>query len=131
MRQRIRLTEGDLHRIIRKCINEVSDKTVWNATNKSYHTMDSKGKFPSFRKEVQFHNLSNASYDRAHKPNSESMKKLIKAIEEEFPYIYDYDHYDYWDCQDTIREISDAFNVPQGVAITALQMMLPEDSQEV
>ena len=126
MRQRIRLTEGDLHRIIRKCINEVSDKTVWNATHKSYNTMDRSGKFPSFRKEVQYNNLADASYDRAHKPNSQSMKKLIKAIEKEFPYIYDFDHYDYWDCQDVMHEICDTFEVPQDVATAALQMMLSE-----
>ena len=129
MKQRIRLTEGDLHRIIRRCVNEalneISDKTVWNATHKSYNTMDSRGNFPSFRKEVQYNNLADASWDRAHKPNSESMKKLVKAIEEKFPYIHDFDHYDYWDCNDLMHEISDTFKVPQEVASAALQMILP------
>ena len=135
MKKRIRLTEGQLHKIVRRCINEavneISDKTVWNATHKAANAMNSRGQFPSFRKEVQYHNLSDASWDRAHKPNSISMRNLVKAIEEEFPYIYDYDHYDYWECRDLMHEISDTFKVPQDVATAALQMILPEDPNEV
>ncbi len=42
MKQRIRLTEGDLHRIVRKCINEALDEMEWptyyHAAKKMYNS---------------------------------------------------------------------------------------------
>ncbi len=124
-KQRIRLSEATLHKIIRKCVNEavneISDQTKMAAAYKSYP--GAYGKYNSFRKEVQHNNFEDIASDIYDNPNHPYMKKLMKRIENEYPDLEGMS-YDYFEMDELADQISDEYQIPHKAAHRALLYLL-------
>lgn len=130
-KQRIRLSEATLHKIIRRCVNEavneISDKTKLSAAYKSENNMDWKGDFPSFRKEKQYHNFADAAEDITYGKNNAYMNKVCNAVSEEYPDLvgsgYDTSD-DYFACRDLAQDISDNYQIPLRTAYAVIDRVM-------